>query len=162
VQVLIGTQEGPLGGHVLIFVAELVFAVIFWTFSPYLLLLGKVTWRALLPTGLATGFCLTGLSVFSALLFSSSVVSGEQQYGPVGVVTALLSYLIGFRRVHPSRCRLSETQLEGSKGEAVRSERAGPGGRRGLRGVPRGFGGPLGERVGTDIYLLPPMRAGPV
>jgi membrane protein len=95
-QVLIGRQVGPLGGHVLIFVAEFAVAVIFWTFSAYVLLLSKVRWRALLPTGVATGVCLTGLSVFSALLFSSSVVSGDQNYGPVGVLTALLSYFIGF------------------------------------------------------------------
>jgi hypothetical protein len=50
----------------------------------------------MLPGGIATGFCLTGLSVFSALLLSSSIVSGDENYGPVGVVTALLSYLIGF------------------------------------------------------------------
>jgi membrane protein len=96
VQVLIGRHVGPFGRHVLPFVAAFTFAVIFWTFSAYVLLLGKVRWRALLPAGVATGICLTGLSVFSALLFSSSVVSGDQNYGPVGVVTALLSYFIGF------------------------------------------------------------------
>ena len=95
-QVLIGRQVGSFGGHVLIFVAEFGFAVVFWTLSPYLLLLGKVGWRAMLPGGIATGFCLTELSVFSALLLSSSIVYGDENYGPVGVVTALLSYLIGF------------------------------------------------------------------
>ena len=38
---------------------------------------------------------MTGLGVFSALLFSGQVVSGEADYGPIGVVTVLLSYLIG-------------------------------------------------------------------
>ena len=96
VQVLIGRQVGSFGAHVLIFVAQFGCAVVFWTFSPYLLLLGRIAWRAALPGGIATGLCLTGLSVFSALVLSSSVVSGNENYGPVGVVTALLSYLIGF------------------------------------------------------------------
>ena len=39
--------------------------------------------------------CVTGLGVFSALLFSGQVVSGAADYGPIGVVTVLLSYLIG-------------------------------------------------------------------
>ena len=96
VQVLIGRQVGSLGAHVLIFVTEFGCAVVFWTFSPYLLLLGKIAWRAALPGGIATGLCLTGLNIFSALVLSSSIVSGNENYGPVGVVTALLSYLIGF------------------------------------------------------------------
>ena len=37
----------------------------------------------------------TGLGVFSALLFSGQIVSGNADYGPIGVVTVLLSYLIG-------------------------------------------------------------------
>lgn len=96
VQVLIGRQVGSLGAHVLIFVSEFGCAVVFWTFSPYLLLLGKIAWRAAVPGGIATGLCLTGLSIFSAVVLSSSIVSGNENYGPVGVVTALLSYLIGF------------------------------------------------------------------
>jgi hypothetical protein len=32
---------------------------------------------------------------FSALLFSGQIVSGAADYGPIGVVTVLLSYLIG-------------------------------------------------------------------
>ena len=96
VQVLIGRQVGSFGAHVLILVTQFGCAVVFWTFSPYLLLLGKIAWRAALPGGIATGLCLTGLSIFSALLLSSSIVSGNENYGPVGVVTALLSYLIGF------------------------------------------------------------------
>lgn len=96
VQVLIGRHVGSFGAHVLIFVTQFGCAVAFWTISPYLLLLGKIAWRAALPGGIATGLCLTGLSIFSALVLSSTIVSGNENYGPVGVVTALLSYLIGF------------------------------------------------------------------
>jgi membrane protein len=59
------------------------------------LLDGRIGWRALFPAALATGFCLTGLAVFSLLLFSGSIISGEKSYGPIGVVLVLLYYLIG-------------------------------------------------------------------
>jgi membrane protein len=50
----------------------------------------------LLPAGVATGFCITGLGIFSALLFSDQITSGQKSYGPAGVVIALISYLVGF------------------------------------------------------------------
>ena len=94
--VVVGSQTGPAGGKVLIFACELVISVIFWWWSLQVLLLGRASWRALFPAGLATALCLTGLGVFSALLFSSSVISDENSYGPIGVVMVLLSYCIGF------------------------------------------------------------------
>jgi hypothetical protein len=57
--------------------------------------MGRMTWRRLFPAAVATAVCGTGLGVFSALLFSGQIVSGEADYGPIGVVTVLLSYLIG-------------------------------------------------------------------
>jgi membrane protein len=62
-EVLVGRQVGPTGGHVLIFVCEFAIAVLFWWWTVHFLLLGKIGWRALFPTALATGFCLTGLGV---------------------------------------------------------------------------------------------------
>ena len=60
------------------------------------LLYRRVGWRKLLPAGVATGFCITGLGVFSSLLFSDQITSGEKSYGPAGVVLAIISYLVGF------------------------------------------------------------------
>jgi membrane protein len=94
-EVLVGRQVGPTGGHVLIFVCEFAIAVIFWWWTVHFLLLGRIGWRVLFPAAVATGFCLTGLAVFSALLFSGSVISGEKSYGPIGAVMVLLYYLIG-------------------------------------------------------------------
>jgi membrane protein len=94
-QALVGQQVGPAGGHVLIFVCEFAISVLFWWGTVHFLLDGRIGWRALLPAALATGFCLTGLAVFSALLFSGSIISGEKSYGPIGVVLVLLYYLIG-------------------------------------------------------------------
>jgi len=94
-QALVGQQVGPAGGHVLIFVCEFAISVLFWWGTVHFLLDGRIGWRALLPAALATGFCLTGLAVFSALLFSASIISGEKSYGPIGVVLILLYFLIG-------------------------------------------------------------------
>ena len=77
-------------------VLTFVFAALFWWCSAYFLLFGKVPWRRLLPAGIATGFCVTGLGVFSSLIFSAEVVSGQKAYGPAGVVLALITYLVGF------------------------------------------------------------------
>jgi membrane protein len=94
-EALTGQQTGPAGGHLLTFVCEFTIAVLFWWWTVHFLLGGRIGWRALLPAALATGFCLTGLAVFSLLLFSGSITSGETSYGPIGVVLVLLYYLIG-------------------------------------------------------------------
>ena len=94
-EVLIGRQAGPAGGHVLIFVCEFAVAVLFFWWTLHFLLGGRTGWRALFPAAVATAFCLTGLAVFSLLLFSASVISGETSYGPIGVLLVLLYYLIG-------------------------------------------------------------------
>jgi membrane protein len=94
-EALIGQQTGPAGGRLLTFICEFALAVLFWWWTVHFLLFGRIGWRALLPAALATGFCLTGLAVFSLLLFAGSITSGETSYGPIGVVLVLLYYLIG-------------------------------------------------------------------
>jgi membrane protein len=84
------------GGPVSNFVLTFVFAVLFWWCSAYFLLYRRVGWLQLLPAGVATGLCITGLGVFSALLFSDQITSGDKSYGPAGVVIAIISYLVGY------------------------------------------------------------------
>jgi membrane protein len=84
------------GGEVSVFLLTFVLSVLFWWCSAYFLLYRRVGWRELFPAGLATGFCITGLGIFSALLFSDQITSGEKTYGPAGVAVALISYLVGF------------------------------------------------------------------
>jgi membrane protein len=95
VLVLIGRQVGPTS-RVLMFVCEFVVAALFWWWAVHVLLLGQMGWRALFPTGLATALCLTGLGVFSALFFSSSVISDTNSYGAIGTLMGLLDFVIGF------------------------------------------------------------------
>ena len=106
IEALVGQQTGPAGGRLLTFVCEFALAVLFWWGTMRFLLDGRIGWRALFPAALATGFCLTGLAVFSMLLFSGSITSGEKSYGPIGVVLVLLYYLIERRRLPAPRRRL--------------------------------------------------------
>jgi membrane protein len=89
-------QLKPAGAaRVPIYAATFVLAVAFYWWTPHVLLLGRVAWRRLFRVGVATALCVTGLGVFSALVFSSQIVSSSADYGSIGVVTVLLSYLIG-------------------------------------------------------------------
>jgi membrane protein len=86
----------PAGGRGLIFLLTFVFAVLFWWCSAYFILYGQVPLRRLLPAGVATGVCITGLGVVSSFFFSDQVTSGQASYGPAGVVLALITFLVGF------------------------------------------------------------------
>ena len=86
----------PVGGRGLIFLLTFVFAVLFWWLSTYMLLYRQVPLRQMLPAGVATGACITGLGVVSSFFFSDQVTSGQRSYGPAGVVLALITFLVGF------------------------------------------------------------------
>ena len=82
------------GGIVLVAVVALVGATAFWWFSMWLLLAGKLRWRALFPSALATGICWLGMVVVFRLTMSSTIISNYRKYGPIGVVFAVMSLLI--------------------------------------------------------------------
>jgi len=86
----------PYGGRGLIYLLTFVLAVLFWWWSAYMLLYRQVPLRRMLPAGVATGACITGLGVVSSLVFSGQITSGQKSYGPAGVVIALISFLVGF------------------------------------------------------------------
>ena len=71
-----------------------------WTL--HVLLLGRLGWGELFAGGIATAVCVTGLSVFSSLLFSGPIVSSDNDYGPIGVLMFLLSWLVGIGVFSPS------------------------------------------------------------
>ena len=76
------------------FAALFVIDILFWWWTVHVLLLGRLSWRAAFPAGLATAFCYTGLGVFSALFFSKTIISNAHTYGPIGVVMVLVTYFI--------------------------------------------------------------------
>ncbi|HEY6428975.1 MAG TPA: YhjD/YihY/BrkB family envelope integrity protein [Acidimicrobiales bacterium] len=94
-QEFIARELHDVGARVPIYIVTFVIAVIFYWWSLHVLLLGRVGWTQLFPGGLATALCVTGLSVFSSLLFSGQIVSSDNDYGPIGIMMILLSWLIG-------------------------------------------------------------------
>ena len=64
--------------------------------SVHLLLGGRIAWTALIPTAIITGLCLVGFRAFTDVYLSRNIVSNFDRYGPIGVVFALLSWMIGF------------------------------------------------------------------
>jgi len=58
------------------------------------LLAGRIPWRRLFPSAVATGLCWLGMvAVFSAT-FSGMVISSYDRYGPIGIVFDIMSYLL--------------------------------------------------------------------
>ncbi len=96
VQVWLFDKARPVGGRGLIFLLTFVTAVLFWWWSSYMLLYRRVPLRQMLPAGVATGACITGLGVVSSFFFSEQITSGQKSYGPAGVVIALITFLVGF------------------------------------------------------------------
>src|SRR5215471_10735945 len=95
-QVELFDKARPVGGRGLVFLLTFVTATLFWWWSSYMLLYRQVPLRRMFPAGVATGACLTGLGIVSAFFFSDQVTSGQQSYGPAGVVIALITFLVGY------------------------------------------------------------------
>jgi membrane protein len=94
-QEFIGRELAGVGARIPIYIVTFAIAVVFYWWTIHVLLLGRLSWTELFPGGLATAVCITGLSVFSSLLFSGQIVSSANDYGPIGVMMILLSWLIG-------------------------------------------------------------------
>ncbi|WP_405444354.1 ribonuclease BN [Streptomyces avidinii] len=76
------------------FVAVAIGTVFFW-WSPWLLLGGRIDWIALLPGAVATMIALLGLRVFARIVFSPLIASSAVTYGPFGTVLVIQTWLVG-------------------------------------------------------------------
>ncbi len=90
----LGPSVRRAGGPVLLAIIALAFNVAFWWWTIHFLLSARIPWRELLPSAVATAVCWIGLGVFSKFLFSTSIVNDYRQYGNIGTVFALMSWLI--------------------------------------------------------------------
>ena len=81
-------------GPVLLGVTGLVVFTGFWWFTMWFLLAGRISWRNLFPSAVATGVFWLGMEAVFSIIFSGMVISYDKKYGTVGVVFALMSYLI--------------------------------------------------------------------
>jgi membrane protein len=82
------------GGPAVLAAAGLVWSTGFWWLTMRILLARRVSWRALFPAACATGALYVAMEVVFSLFFSAMVISNDTKYGPIGVIFALLSYLI--------------------------------------------------------------------
>lgn len=82
------------GGPVLISLSGLVTFILFWWFTMWLLLAGRIGWRELFPSAVATGVCWLGMQVVFSFFFSSDLINDNKKYGSIGTIFALMSYLI--------------------------------------------------------------------
>jgi membrane protein len=72
----------------------LVFGWAWWT--QHFLLRRAVSWRLLLPGAIAMTIGLLGLRLAAALVLSEAITSNYRQYGPLGIVFMLLTWLTAF------------------------------------------------------------------
>lgn len=70
-------------------------AVLFFWWSQWVLLGGRISWLALLPGAVLTALGLLGLRVFSRLVFSPLIASSAVTYGPFGTALVVQSWLVG-------------------------------------------------------------------
>jgi membrane protein len=90
----VGKPVRDLGGPALLAGLGFLYFTAFWWFTMWFLLGGRVAWRALLPSAIATSFCWVGMEVVFSLVYSNSVINDYKKYGAIGVVIAMMSYLI--------------------------------------------------------------------
>ena len=81
-------------GPVLFGIAGMAWAVAFWWLSLWILVAGRISWQRLFPPAVATGVFWAGMVAVFSLFFSSMIDSDYKEYGPIGMVFALMAFLI--------------------------------------------------------------------
>ncbi len=66
-----------------------------WWFTAWLLLLGEVRWRVLIPTGVITGVALALFALSASIWMPAIVRSNEAQFGVFGIALALVTWFSG-------------------------------------------------------------------
>jgi membrane protein len=94
-QFAIGRRLQPHSGHIMASGAQFLLAVAFWWWSLHCLLIGQIAWRRLFPAALVTAICYTAVGIYVAFFGSSSILSNEASYGPIGAVMTLLTMEVG-------------------------------------------------------------------
>ena len=82
------------GGPVVLAIVGLGALTLYWWFTTWFLLGGRESWRATFPSAVATALFWVGMEVVFSFIFSSTIISDDKKYGPIGVVFALMSWLI--------------------------------------------------------------------
>ena len=91
----IHSVAGPVGQGLVTYVG--VAAFFGWTM--YFLLAGRVPWPRVVRPAILTALLWIGLELFSAVYFSSSIISDSRLYGTIGVVFSLMIWFIAIGAV---------------------------------------------------------------
>jgi len=89
-----GSGVRGVGGPVLLGLLGMLMITAFWWFTLWWMLGGRRTWRELLPAALATAVCWLGMTIVFRLTMSDSITSNYEKYGSIGVIFAIMSYLV--------------------------------------------------------------------
>lgn len=78
----------------LVAVVTFVIMTPFFWWTIHFLLAGRLPWRALLPSAVATAILFAGFGVFSNFYFSRTIISNSNLYGAIGAVFSIMTWLI--------------------------------------------------------------------
>jgi membrane protein len=100
VETLVGRPVRDLAdGTLLILAFTFAGTTVFFWWTMHFLLAGRVRWRRLLPSAIATGLFIVGLGVFSKFYFSATIVSDSKTYGAAGAIFSIMTWFIAIGAV---------------------------------------------------------------
>lgn len=108
-----GMSSGATRTAVVVLGAPALVAWAWWT--QHFLLGGRVAWRPLLPGAVTIGVGLIALGLVAGLLLSTSITTQHDEYGPIGVVFMMLSWLIALSVVLLGGALLGATLVQRSR-----------------------------------------------
>jgi membrane protein len=91
-------RSAAAGGGLVELVNFAVMTPFFW-WTMHFLLAGRVPWRTLLPSAVATGVFFVGLGVFSKFYFSATITSDSRTYGTIGAVFSIMTWFVAIGAV---------------------------------------------------------------
>jgi membrane protein len=86
--------NGIPAGPVLAALASFGLITLFFWWSMHFLLGGRLGWRSLLPASVFSTAGWVGLGVFSRFTLSRAVIANDDEYGHIGIVFILMTYLL--------------------------------------------------------------------
>jgi membrane protein len=93
----LGTHvDGGRGSSPLRALVQVVAGTMLWWWTPWALLIGRESWRRLLPGAVLTGVCTVIYARGSSLVMPQYVKNSAQQLGTLGLVLSATTWLIGF------------------------------------------------------------------
>jgi membrane protein len=98
-----GAAGRPVRSHSagVVLAAFITFAILspFFWWTMHFLPAGRVSWRRLLPSAVATGVLFAGLGIFSKFYFSATIIHDSQTYGSIGAIFGIMTWFVAIGAV---------------------------------------------------------------